>query len=215
MTDDRFDEFLDRAAQEYHPPPEPPREAMWQAIQSTRRVAASEVSDIRQAPSLRRRRPWLAVGLGIAAAILALGIAIGRWTGVRTRATTAAPSAQTGAAGSGRAAARSQLAMQLVATEHLSRIENLLTDLSTQKVNPEFIHSTRDLLSVTRLFLDSPRLADPKLRRLLEDLELILVQIAQLKPEAAGEDRTLIDDGMAHKEIRSRLRNAIPAGPTA
>lgn len=208
MTDDRFDDFLDEAARQYNAPPEPPREAMWQAIQARRAAAAPTVTDIRRAPSTRR---WLAIGMGVAA-VLALGIGIGRWSSQRT---PLAPSPVTADGAADRVSERSQLAMQLVATIHLSRIDNLLTDLSTQKAGPEFIHSTRDLLSDTRLLLDSPRLTDPKLRRLLEDLETILVQIAQLKPQAGGEDRELINDGMAHKEIRSRLRNAIPAGPTA
>ncbi|MEO8448731.1 MAG: hypothetical protein ABI647_03010 [Gemmatimonadota bacterium] len=210
MTDDRFDEFLDQAAKEYNPPPEPPREAMWQAIQARRSAASPRVVDIREAPSIRLGRPWLAIGMGIAA-ILALGIGIGRWSGLQTKAVTPPVTV----AGTDRTSERSQLAMQLVATMHLSRIDNLLTDLSTQKADSEFIHTTRDLLSDTRLLLDSPRLTDPKLKRLLEDLETILVQIAQLKPHAGAEDRELINDGMAHKEIRSRLRNAIPAGPTA
>jgi hypothetical protein len=210
MTDDRFDEFLDQAAQEYNAPPDPPREAMWQAIQARRNTGGPLVTDIRPAPSVRRARPWLAIGMGIAA-ILALGIGIGRWSSLRNKTATPAVTANE----ADRVSERSQLAMQLVATIHLSRIDNLLTDLSTQKADSEFIHTTRDLLSDTRLLIDSPRLTDPKLKHLLEDLETILVQIAQLKPQAGGEDRELIKDGMAHKEIRSRLRNAIPAGPTA
>jgi hypothetical protein len=35
--DDRLDELLREAAQDYHRPPEPPREVMWQAIQAQRR----------------------------------------------------------------------------------------------------------------------------------------------------------------------------------
>jgi hypothetical protein len=208
MNDDRFDDFLDQAAKEYNAPPEPPREAMWQAIQARRSAGGPQVTDIQRAPSTRR---WLAIGMGVAA-ILALGVGIGRWSSLRA---PLAPPAVTADDAAARVSERSQLAMQLVATIHLSRIDNLLTDLATQKAGPEFIRSTRDLLSETRLLLDSPRLTDPKLKRLLEDLETILVQIAQLKPQAGGQDRQLINDGMAHKEIRSRLRNAIPAGPTA
>jgi hypothetical protein len=38
----------------------------------------------------------------------------------------------------------------------------------------------RDLLTTTRLLLDSPAGADPARRELLETLELVLVQIARL-----------------------------------
>ena len=41
MTDDeRFDEFLRAAAQDYHRPPETPRDAMWARIETARRAQA-------------------------------------------------------------------------------------------------------------------------------------------------------------------------------
>src|SRR5207302_6638504 len=71
MTEDRFERLLREAAQDYHRPPETPREELWRRIAALRETR-------------RRRRvfitsPWLRWGVGIAA-VLALGIGIGRWT---------------------------------------------------------------------------------------------------------------------------------------
>jgi len=66
MDDDPLDESLGAAAREYHRPPEPPRETMWREIERVRRL------DRAQRPAPRRWIPWAA------AAVLALGIGIGR-----------------------------------------------------------------------------------------------------------------------------------------
>jgi hypothetical protein len=72
MNDEEFDELLRDAAATYNTPPAPPREAMWDAIASAR--AAAKVVAIHPTRRLPR---WL-VGSVAAAAVLMLGIAIGR-----------------------------------------------------------------------------------------------------------------------------------------
>ncbi|MFL5608444.1 MAG: hypothetical protein ACJ8AD_18460 [Gemmatimonadaceae bacterium] len=71
----------------------------------------------------------------------------------------------------------------------------------------------RDVLSSTRLLLDSPASRDPQLRALLADLELVLAQIVQLSgtPLQAGE-RELIERAMRDRDLLPRLRSAVPAG---
>src|SRR5256884_7605042 len=69
MTDERFERLLREAAQDYHRPPATPREAMWQG------TAARRAARRRRAATWR---PVLRWGVGIAA-VLALGVAIGRW----------------------------------------------------------------------------------------------------------------------------------------
>ena len=71
----------------------------------------------------------------------------------------------------------------------------------------------RDVLSSTRLLLDSPASRDPQLRALLADLELVLAQIVQLSgtPLQAGE-RELIERAMHDRDLLPRLRSAVPAG---
>src|SRR5207302_8867682 len=73
MSDDRFDEWLRQAAQDYHRPPATPREELWTRIAAARAARRRHVIVVR--PTLR----W---GVGIAA-VLALGVAIGRWSARR------------------------------------------------------------------------------------------------------------------------------------
>jgi hypothetical protein len=75
---------------------------------------------------------------------------------------------------------------------------------------------SRDVLSSTRLLLDSPASRDPRLRQLLTDLELVLAQIVQLSgaPLQAGE-RELIERALHERDLLPRLRSAVPAGATA
>ncbi|HEU4721249.1 MAG TPA: hypothetical protein VFS59_07795 [Gemmatimonadaceae bacterium] len=74
----------------------------------------------------------------------------------------------------------------------------------------------RDVLSSTRLLMDSPAGRDPQLRMLFTDLELILAQIVQLSgtPLQANE-RELIDRAMRDRDLLPRLRSAVPAGLAA
>jgi hypothetical protein len=71
MNDDELDELLRNAALSYNTPPEPPREAMWEAI-SRARNSATVVPIGRP-----QRTRWIALVAGIAAVLVA-GIIIGR-----------------------------------------------------------------------------------------------------------------------------------------
>jgi hypothetical protein len=207
MMDDRFDEFLREAAQDYQRPPETPREEIWARIEAARRPRRAEVVDLAE----RRRRRWRRYRGPLAlAATLVLGVAVGRLT-LRSSPSDPAPGPVTPEGG----APRTSLAARLAAVEHLTMVEVLLTDYEAGKSDADFVALTRDLLATTRLWLDSDRITDPKLRSLLLDLELVLVQIAQLPAQGRSEERALIDQGMADRQIRPRLRTAIPAGPTA
>jgi hypothetical protein len=69
-----------------------------------------------------------------------------------------------------------------------------------------------DVLSNTRLLLDSPAASDPQRRRLLEDLELVLVQMVELGPDHHGSDRPMIDRTLDRDHVLTRLHNAVPVG---
>ena len=108
-------------------------------------------------------------------------------------------------------------AYQLTAVRHLSEAEALLTSFrsrstSDQQMDAQLGAWARDLLSNTRLLLDSPVANDPQRRPLLEDLELVLVQIVQLSPGSTPQDRELIEKTLQHDHVMTRLRTAIPAG---
>jgi len=111
----------------------------------------------------------------------------------------------------------SSSAYQLTAVRHLSEAEALLTSFRTrsntdQQMDAQLGAWARQLLSNTRLLLDSPVANDPQRRPLLEDLELVLVQIVQLSPGSTLQDRDLIEKTLQQDHVMTRLRTAIPAG---
>jgi len=206
MTDeDQLDESLRAAARDYHTPPEPPREAMWRAIEAARRL------DRARRPGPRRWVPWAAA----ATALLAAGIGIGRLSTSHMAAGAggAAPAA------AGTASPRvNQTAYRMATVEHLGQSEAFLTlfRASVRSGSQERLASAtaRQLLATNRLLLDSPAGQDRRTRLLLEDLELVLAEIAQLTPQATAGDRELIREGMERGGVLSRLRTVVPAGAT-
>jgi hypothetical protein len=194
MNDDQMDERLREAARSYHTPPATPREEMWARIQAGRARPQPRVLEFRP-----RRMLWAAAAL----AVLAAGIGIGRfsvepaataWTGPSANATT----------------------YRLAAQEHLSQSEAFLTLFRTSLEEPTDHRlasaSARQLLATNRLLLDSPAAVEPATRRLLEDLELVLAEIAQLSPQSRAQDLELIQDGLERGNVMLRLRTAVPAG---
>ena len=105
---------------------------------------------------------------------------------------------------------------QAATLQHLVRAEALLTSYRAEaragKVDAELSAWARDLLSSTRLLLDSPAARDPRRRQMLEDLELVLVQIVNLAPDSPAAERDLIDRAIERGDVMTRLRTTIPAG---
>lgn len=199
--DDRpLEPELLEAARAWREPPATPRDRIWREMQ-LRRSARS------------RGRDWLrllTLPVGIAA-LVALGVALGRWSATRP-SEPASPQVAV-------VPSRDNPAIMAAATEHLSRSETFLTEFRAASRNGadpiRFTGASRDLLVQTRLLLDAPNLKDRQLRGLLEDLEIILVQIAQLQGEQRPEDLKLINDGLNQRGVMPRLRTAIPAGAGA
>jgi hypothetical protein len=204
MEDEPLDESLQAAAREYHRPPEAPRESMWREIDRARRL------DRGGRPAPRRWIPW-AVGAA-AAAVLAVGIGIGRLSQPE-------PGPAPVAAGTDWTAPRvNETAYRLATVEHLGQSEAFLTlfRTSVRNGNQERLASAtaRELLATNRLLLDSPAGHDRRMRLLLQDLELVLAEIAQLTPAASAGDRELIREGIERGGVLSRLRTVVPAGTT-
>jgi hypothetical protein len=105
------------------------------------------------------------------------------------------------------------------AMQTLSQAEALLTtyrhaeNVRDPQAMQQAARWARDVLSSTRLLLDSPAGRDPQMRTLFSDLELILAQIVQLSgmPLQARE-RELIDHAMRDRDLLPRIRSAVPAG---
>jgi hypothetical protein len=213
MLDDRLDDQLQTAAREYNEPPETPREEMWDRIVAARAAEKTEKTETRILPfrPLRHLRPlrWAA---GIAA-LLALGIGLGRLSMPEPRLVAPGPVAT-------QAAPRlNTAAYQLATTEHLSQSEAFLTlfraSLRGSGGNEQLAAATaRQLLATNRLLLDSPAAKDRKTRLLLQDLELVLAEIAQLSPQSRSRDLDLITQGLERGGVMSRLRTAVPSGPS-
>ena len=208
MPDDRLDDQLRDAAQDYNKPPETPRDAMWERIVAER--AEKTLTPVIPLRPLRHLRPlrWAA---GIAA-VLALGIGLGRLS-IDT------PPAAPGAVATQTAPRVSTAAYQLATTEHLSQSEAFLTlfraSLPSNAGNERLAGATaRQLLATNRLLLDSPAANDGRTRLLLQDLELVLAEIAQLSPQSRSRDLDLITEGLERGGVMSRLRTAVPSGPS-
>jgi hypothetical protein len=207
MTDDELDERIRGAARGYNAPPETPREEMWARIAEARRAHASTpTGEAPATPSEARVIPlrWRLVGLAAAAAaILAVGVGIGRVSTGPQVSSWEAPSTK-GAA------------YRMAAQEHLGQSEAFLTlfRASVQRDGDYRLAaaSARQLLATNRLLLDSPAAVDRRTRLLLEDLELVLAEIAQLSPHSRAEDLKLIRDGIEQGDVMPRLRTAVPAG---
>ncbi|HET6361157.1 MAG TPA: hypothetical protein VFH11_03780, partial [Gemmatimonadota bacterium] len=77
MSDEKIGQFLRRHAALYHDPPATPRDALWSRIETERgKEGGGSGGDGRVIPLAPRRNWWL--GALAVAAVLALGIALGR-----------------------------------------------------------------------------------------------------------------------------------------
>jgi hypothetical protein len=202
--DPKFEKWLEREAKSYHSPLPTPRDEIWKRIEDARRNR--HVIEL---------RPWLRWAVA-AAAVLVLGIGIGRWSANRASA-PAGPKAAVGTQVANEIDSLASVAYQVAATQYLSRTEAFLTsfraDANRSANTARLARQARDLLTTTQLMLDSPAADNPRLRSLLEDLELVLMQISLLNPVQDGHDRDLITQGMNQSNVLPKLRSAIPAGP--
>lgn len=192
----------------YHVPSTTPREEIWARIETARRPRVPSDRPMPE-PTVRPsdrptiRPPWLRYATGIAA-LLALGIGIGRMTSSRPGAAPSGPAVTV--------AERPDPAYTIATVNHLSRVETFLTALRTDPTGETFAGQARDLLTSTRLLLDSKGATDPRIRALLEDLELILVQVTALGEPGSREEMDLITDGLEQRAVLPRLRTMIPSG---
>jgi hypothetical protein len=208
MSDEKFEEFLQREARAYNEPPvSVPRDEMFAAIAAARAAAAktNRQGPATTSPRFVSRLAWLGM-----AATLVIGVAIGKFVLQKQEAPRVATvaAAQQDTVGTSYATAT---AAQLV------RAEALLTAYSASNTNTgvdkQLSSWARDILSNTRLLLDSPAADDPARKRLLQDLEVVLVQMVQRSPSAgAAEERSHIERSIERTQMLPRLRSALPAG---
>ena len=91
------------------------------------------------------------------------------------------------------------------------RDETLLAELpadTTTALGPQVALESENLLTQTRLLLDSPVASDARMRTLLDDLELVLAQVARLEPAHRTDDLQLIHAALAEHDLVPRIRSA-------
>ncbi len=195
-----------------------PRELMWKRIQQRRAAATVPETVGRGGVGLTsgpiHRVRWR--GIAAIAAVLVGGIAIGRyampWKTATPAVNTAANTAvNTAAQISDSMATPARVAM----SEHLVRSVALLTTVRDrdpkQGPAPDVSSWARDLLGTTRLLLDEPSLRDDRTRRLLQDLELVLMQIIQSRGTAAPEAQRAPTETMRETNLLPRVRAVVSA----
>ncbi len=200
MDDKRLDEILSDAVRTYRSPPDAPLDAIWSRVEAE----AFEVQPAKRAPGWR-------VFAGAIAATLLFGVLIGRATAGHD---VASPLAATVSRTPARLASNSTGdAYQQQTQEFLGRTAVLLAALPSNGrpgTNDEKLtQQARQLLGTTRLLLDSPVGHEQRMRDLLEDLELVLAQVARLQPQRPGEALTLINEALEERDVVPRIRSAV------
>jgi hypothetical protein len=201
LTENRLDELLADARTSWRVPPSGPDAGVWDAIDDAHFGARAS----------RRRAPGWRVWITGVAAALALGVGVGRWSAVNQAPDAnlaAAPNAVVNDAGA-------PGPFSQATTEYLGETAALLAALPRNDAagnsDARFALQAGELLTTTRLLLDSPSAQDPRLQSLLEDLELVLAQIARLPARRGGEELDLIREALEQRDVVPRLRLAAAA----
>jgi hypothetical protein len=87
------------------------------------------------------------------------------------------------------------------------------TDVRAGRTDYQMASPARDLLTTTRLLQGSQAIRDQRLRELLDELELVLVQIAQLRPGLDRMEAELVTQAIDQRSVLLRLRAAADAAP--
>jgi hypothetical protein len=203
----KLERELDRLRATWRVAPEPPLDAMWQRIEAE---AFPEGGRRRDTPVHPLRR-WLPL-----AAMLLVGIGVGQSL---PRLTPESGVGDTVPVAQG-AAPESVTPLELtsepfvgIAAGYLEQVTALLVTLATETEQGRPLDNTRaqarDLLATTRLLLDVPGAFDPSTAVLLDDLELVLVQIARLPNRPSDPDVYLIDQALGERDVLPRLRTLL------
>ena len=200
MDDNKLDQLLDNAAKRWRLPVDPPLDEIWAAVEA-------QAFD---QPAVRRSPGWSVVGIAAAAALVvgALGGSYVVRRGIIppvTNTVTGLPSVQASVTS---AHDPNQRAM----AELLGRTAVLLAalpgDRSASPFDPQLSSEGARLLTSTRMLIDSPVGSDARLRNLLQDLELVLAQVARLEPRHRRNEMQFIQTALDEHDIVPRLRSA-------
>ncbi len=204
-NDNNWDELL----REAEATPEVPRDRMWQAIDAARQDRRGIVTLPQAKPN--RARVWRMMA-GIAA-ILVLGVAIGRMTvnpevPVLAMEKLPAPTTINPVA--------EKEVYRLAATDLFGRADFLLTDFKVRSCSQDDLGEVPSwaggMLLQTRMLMDTPVANDADMQQLLEELELVLAQIVGLSRNNCARDMAWIKQGLQERSTLGRLRMASDSG---
>jgi hypothetical protein len=108
-------------------------------------------------------------------------------------------------------------AYRLAVVEHLAGTEAMLVSFRAAakrgEVDAQITNWARNLLTTTRLLQGSAAQEDPTMKRLLDDLELVLVQIAQYTSAGPhhAEELELIEHSIERRGVVGKLHTTMPA----
>jgi hypothetical protein len=109
------------------------------------------------------------------------------------------------------------LAYHLVVLQHLAGSEAMITAFRTSahrgEMDAELATWSRELLSTTRMLESSAATQDPTMKRLLEDLDLVIAQIVQYTTHGTNnsEDLDLIEQSITARGVIGKLRGTVSA----
>jgi len=109
------------------------------------------------------------------------------------------------------------LAYRLVMLRHIAGTEAMITAFRESarrgEVDAQIAGWSRELLGTTRMLEASPVTQDPVMKRLLEDLDLVIVQIAQYTTTGKHnpDDLDLIEQSIKKRGVMTKLRSTLPA----
>lgn len=208
MDDQRFDDLMREAAPTFRQPPPPPLEEMWASIEREHFGARTR---------LRLWQRWYTPIIGMAATLF-IGIGIGR----STAEPVPGPGEAMVAAAPGRPVPVTGVSDDItgpyraVTSRYLGQAAALLVALpvsSDYKADGKLVERAGELLSTTRLLLDSPAADDPELKVLLDDLELVLAQVVRLSSRRHEQELEMITDALEERDVLPRLQNAVTSFP--
>jgi len=200
------DDIIDTARREHRAPPGAPRERLWERIDAARAPQRAEKKIVR--PFSWSAARWIAA----TAAVLVVGVALGRWS---ERFDDGSQAGAPVAVAQGRVVTGTEVYDRLAVTM-LDRADALLTDFRTTSCSG-VESSTRlstwagSLLTETRLLMSTPVADDPDMGRLLSELELVLAQLSGLSGVRCDEDSAWIRDGLERRDTLDHLRTVASA----
>lgn len=206
--DDQLPDGARLAARGYNNPPELGKadlDAMWSGIESEAFAQpVGTLDDQRRSPVAARFFPLTRIAQ--MAAVLLLGVVIGRFA--LPGETPVAPMTIAASLGD---SAKIPEPYQATTSQYLGQTAALLVGLPSDGSHADGANIGRamDLLSTTRMLLDSPAASDPRLRTLLEDLELVLAQVVRLQAGQSGDELDFIRQALEQRDVMPRLRTAV------